>query len=103
MNKKNQNDIDHINTSQITTFEQKDEDFSRVGLYRHSKTGRKHRVLGVARSSETLEKYVVYEGLYINKKFGENALWIRPYEMFFEDVEIDGKRVPRFEKIDEEK
>ena len=41
----------------------------RPGRYRHFK-GREYRVLGVARHSETLEEYVVYQALY-----GERGLW----------------------------
>lgn len=28
-------------------------------------------------------------------------LWVRPLKMFVEDVEVDGKNVPRFEYIGE--
>lgn len=40
---------------------------------------------------------VVYQALY-----GEGEIWVRPYEMFFETVERDGKVMPRFTKISEE-
>jgi hypothetical protein len=39
---------------------------------------------------------VLYKSLYENP-IGE--LWVRPYEMFFEEIEVDGKVVKRFEKI----
>ncbi|MEK7091875.1 MAG: DUF1653 domain-containing protein, partial [Patescibacteria group bacterium] len=32
----------------------------KLGLYRHSKTGNKYRVIGLAKHSETLEDLVVY-------------------------------------------
>lgn len=70
----------------------------RVGRYRHSKTGKEYRVIGVAKHSETLEDLVVYECTYDNPK---NKLWVRPLSMFAEEVEIDGKKVPRFEFIAE--
>lgn len=65
------------------------------GLYRHFK-GNPYRVLGVARSSETMEEVVVYEALY-----GEGGLWIRPLAMFMETVEHQGARVPRFERTEQ--
>lgn len=65
------------------------------GRYRHFKGG-EYRVIGLARSSETLEALVVYEALY-----GEGGLWVRPYAMFVEEVEIEGRRQPRFQRIGE--
>lgn len=67
----------------------------RPGRYRHFK-GREYRVLGVARHSETLEEYVVYQALY-----GERGLWIRPKAMFVETVTRDGVTQPRFTYLDE--
>ncbi len=68
------------------------------GIYRHFK-GKLYKVIGVARHSETLEEFVVYQALYDSKKFGKNALWIRPLKMFLEEVEVNGKKVKRFKKI----
>ena len=65
----------------------------RLGKYRHYK-GKEYEVIGVAKHSETLEDLVVYRHLY-----GEGELWVRPLAMFIEDVEIDGKKIPRFEFI----
>lgn len=61
-----------------------------LGLYRHYKGG-EYEVLGVARHSETLEPMVIYRPLY-----NETGLWVRPYSMFLEQVEIDGQFQPRF-------
>ncbi len=61
-----------------------------TGRYRHYK-GRDYEVIGVARHSETLEALVVYRPLY-----NDSGLWVRPHAMFFGDVEIDGRRQPRF-------
>ena len=63
------------------------------GIYRHYK-GNKYRVIGVAKHSETLEELVVYEALYDNP---EGKLWVRPLEMFLEEVEVNGKKIKRFE------
>ncbi len=62
----------------------------RPGRYRHYKGG-EYEVVGVARHSETLEPLVLYRPLY-----GDATLWVRPYDMFFESVEIDGVATPRF-------
>ncbi|MEE1491928.1 MAG: DUF1653 domain-containing protein, partial [Massilioclostridium sp.] len=67
----------------------------RTGRYRHFK-GNEYRVIGFARHSETGEELVVYQQLY-----GEYALWVRPVEMFFEIVERDGQRFPRFTYLGE--
>jgi hypothetical protein len=64
------------------------------GKYVHYK-GNEYEVIGVAKHSETLEPMVVYKALY-----GEGGLWVRPYGMFFETVEVNGEQVPRFKKID---
>ena len=61
------------------------------GKYRHYK-GNDYEVVGVARHSETEEELVVYRPLY-----GEKGLWVRPLGMFCSHVELEGKRVPRFE------
>ncbi len=72
-----------------------------LGIYEHYKKKR-YQVIGVARHSETLEEMVVYRALYDSEEFGDQALWVRPKEMFLEEVEIDGKHVPRFRYIGEE-
>ncbi len=46
---------------------------TRAGIYEHYK-GKKYRVLGISRHSETLEELVVYQALYVSKEFGRNAL-----------------------------
>jgi hypothetical protein len=69
-----------------------------LGIYEHYKKKR-YEVIGVAQDSDTLEEFVVYRALYNSEEFGDHALWIRPKAEFLEDVEIDGKRVPRFQYI----
>ena len=63
----------------------------RLGKYKHYK-GKTYEVVGVAKHSETLEELVVYRALY-----GDNDLWVRPLKEFLEKVEVNGKKVPRFE------
>jgi len=65
----------------------------KLGKYKHYK-GNKYEVIGVAKHSETMEELVVYKALY-----GEGELWVRPLKMFEEEVEVDGKIVPRFKYI----
>ena len=61
------------------------------GIYRHYK-GNTYEVIGVASHSETLEPMVVYRALY-----GERGLWVRPASMWSEEVEVNGRKVRRFE------
>lgn len=61
-----------------------------AGRYRHYKGG-EYEVRGVVRHSETLEALVLYAPLY-----NDSGLWVRPYDMFFGTVEIDGVTRPRF-------
>ncbi|MBI5926521.1 MAG: DUF1653 domain-containing protein [Aquabacterium sp.] len=63
------------------------------GTYRHYK-GNLYDVLGVARHSETLEPLVVYR-----PQYGDRAMWVRPWAMFFEQVEVNGVHMPRFERV----
>lgn len=64
------------------------------GRYRHFK-GNEYEVVDFAKDSETTELMVIYRALY-----GEHDLWVRPYTMFQEIIERDGKKMRRFEKID---
>ena len=67
------------------------------GKYRHFK-GKEYEVLHLARHSETEEWMVVYRALY-----GEFGIWVRPASMWLETVERDGKVIPRFQRIEEER
>ncbi|WP_165383061.1 DUF1653 domain-containing protein [Acinetobacter sp. WCHAc060033] len=63
-----------------------------AGIYKHYK-GNLYQVFHVATHSETRDKLVVYQCLY-----GDYSIWVRPYEMFIETVELEnGQVVPRFE------
>lgn len=63
------------------------------GLYEHYK-GKQYQVLGICRHSETLEDMVVYRQLY-----GDYGLWVRPKNMFEEEIMHDGQRRPRFQFV----
>jgi hypothetical protein len=65
-----------------------------LGIYKHSKTGNRYKVIALGKDSETLEDIVVYEALYENPV---SKIWIRPLAMFLEMVIVNGKKVPRFE------
>ena len=69
------------------------------GKYRHFK-GMEVEVIGTALHSETEEKMIVYNHPDPVKGEGEDSLWVRPFDMFFEEIERDGKKMMRFEKID---
>ncbi|RUO79973.1 DUF1653 domain-containing protein [Idiomarina tyrosinivorans] len=61
-----------------------------TGKYQHYK-GPFYQVIDVVRHSETEEWLVLYKPLY-----GDQDLWVRPYDMFVETVEINGTAQPRF-------
>ena len=65
--------------------------------FRHFKGGH-YRLEGFAKDSETLEPMVIYRAPY-----GDGGLWVRPAQMFFETIERDGKRMKRFELIENKK
>ena len=68
------------------------------GRYRHYK-GREYEVLYLAYHSESLEPMVVYRALYSDPNF-PLGVWVRPLNMFIENVEVGGASVPRFAQID---
>jgi hypothetical protein len=70
-----------------------------LGTYEHYK-GKRYRVLGVGRHTEADEYFVVYAPLYEHE--GQPDIWLRPYAMFMEMVEMQGKIIPRFTKVSSE-
>ena len=89
--------------------------------FRHFKGGH-YRIEGFARDSETLEEMVVYRALGplrplrgsgfalgqpdafgAGESYGERGLWVRPAKMFFETVEREGKKMMRFELLEDAK
>lgn len=67
----------------------------RPGRYQHYK-GNFYEVVDIAWHSETEEELVVYRKLY-----GDGSLWVRPLEMFVEQVVVAGESVPRFAYVGE--
>ena len=67
----------------------------KTGRYQHYK-GNMYEVYMTAQHSETEEWMVVYKALY-----GEQGMWVRPYDMFTETLEVDGVNVERFKKVDD--
>lgn len=67
----------------------------KTGIYKHYK-GNRYEVIDTARHSETEELLVLYRTLY-----GDENLWVRPFNMFFEKVEVNGLIVERFKFIGE--
>ena len=68
------------------------------GTYKHGKSGKLYEVIGLALETEAEELLVIYRPLYEN----EYELFARPASMFTETVVLDGKSVPRFQKINSE-
>jgi len=66
------------------------------GIYKHYKGG-EYKVLGEAKNSETKEEEVIYQNLQAEKK-----IWVRPKQLFLEDIEVEGEKKPRFEFIRED-
>ena len=67
-----------------------------TGRYRHYK-GNEYEVIDTALHTETEERLVVYRALY-----EPYQLWVRPFEMFFENVIVNDIEIPRFTKLDRE-
>jgi hypothetical protein len=59
--------------------------------YRHFK-GNEYDFICIAIHSETDEDLVIYRN-------DEGKTFARPANMFFDEVEYEGKKVPRFEEI----
>ena len=68
----------------------KQEKHIKSGIYRHYK-GNLYHVLSTGRHSETEEWMVIYKTLY-----GDTSIWIRPFDMFTEMVNVKGKMEKRF-------
>ncbi len=68
------------------------------GTYVHYKSETmRYEVVGIGKNTETNEEYVVYKPLY--ETDANTDFWVRPYEMFIGSVEVNGKLISRFKKI----
>ncbi|SDP86487.1 DUF1653 domain-containing protein [Desulforhopalus singaporensis] len=65
------------------------------GIYKHYKN-KKYKVICQATHSETREEVIVYQCLY-----GDYSMWVRPKQMFTELIEVEGRKIPRFEFVSE--
>ena len=66
--------------------------------YKHYKWNL-YKVIWVAEHTENQEKLVVYTPLYHIEWYEDWSLFVRPYQMFLEKVEIDWVLIPRFEYV----
>jgi len=66
-----------------------------LGKFKHYKGG-EYEVILMARHSETEEKLVVYRQLDKN-----TGWWVRPYDMFFGTLLVDGVTTQRFTLVEE--
>ncbi len=77
--------------------------------YKHDPAGAinnyAYEVMATAKSSEVeTEKFVIYRPIRESDYYEGGKYWAaRPLEMFMENVEKDGKTLPRFQKITDEK
>lgn len=79
----------------------KDEHSDRLilpGNYRHFKGGL-YEVLGLGFQIISSQQMVIYKTLYDNEKFGCDAWFVRPRNMFFENVSVPGYSGPRFSLV----
>ena len=56
-----------------------------------------YKMLGIACHSESLEQVVVYQALY-----GSNKIWVRPLDLFFDKITLNGVLIGRFKEITKE-
>ncbi len=78
----------------------------KAGVYRHYK-GNLYEVIGLAKHSETGEKMVVYQALYnspeLKEEYGIRPMFVRPFSMFIEKVQVGGKVSPRFALVEDKR
>jgi hypothetical protein len=65
------------------------------GTYRHYKRGEHYTVLHLATDSDTEETVVVYQA-----EYGDKRVFTRRASVFTENVDHEGKLVPRFTHIE---
>lgn len=67
-------------------------------IYKHYKWNL-YEVFYFAKNSDTLEEFVVYKALYDSIEFWNNAIWVKPKNLFFQQIEHNWLLLPRFEYI----
>jgi len=76
----------------------------KLGKYRHYK-GNMYEVLGVVHHTETRQKMVLYRALYdcpdLKEEYGDDPWFVRPFDMFVEEIEHNGTKLPRFDYVSE--
>jgi hypothetical protein len=70
------------------------------GTYQHYK-GPLYKLLNCGRLEENLEDVIIYQALYNSEEFGNNPIWVRKKNNFFEEVDFNGQKVPRFKYLEE--
>ena len=75
----------------------------KLGKYKHYK-GNFYEVYGLAVHTESEERLVLYKACYslpkLEAELGPAPYFVRPYEMFLEQIEIDGKLIDRFSFVE---
>jgi hypothetical protein len=76
------------------------------GFYKHYKHDQEgaslnyfYEVVGIAKGTEDESMHVICRPLYESEFLGEAQFFSRPLSMFIEEVVVEGKRMPRFERI----
>jgi len=79
---------------ELKPFSALSKSFAEGAIYEHYK-GKRYKILAVSRHSESLDECVVYQAQY-----GNRDVWVRPVAMFSETIEIEGRVVPRFKRVE---
>jgi hypothetical protein len=56
--------------------------------------GGKYTIIGKGTYSETLEEVIIYQN------DADHKVWVRPLQMFYEEVQHKGEWMPRFKVVD---
>ena len=77
---------------------------AKLGCYKHY-SNRYYQLIGFAHNSDTQEKMVIYRPMYetppdLVEEYGDNITFVRPYNVFFSNVVVDGVEMPRFQHVE---
>ncbi|MGY4884004.1 MAG: DUF1653 domain-containing protein [Nanobdellota archaeon] len=70
------------------------------GIYQHYK-GKLCKLLNLGKLEEDLDEVVIYQELEYSREYGNNPIWVRRKNIFLEEVEFNGKTVPRFKYLED--